>query len=153
MRTIQRLRRSGVAVAPDCTMRAAAQAMEAAGVGALAVVEGHRPVGIVTDRDLVRRGLARGYPSGGRVDGLMSSPVVTVPAEADLHGVYELFRTHALRRLAVVDDDGSFVGILSLDDLLVDLARDLYDLARPVADEIVFAHRDPPPLTVAPVGG
>lgn len=149
MKTIQRLRRSGVAVSPDCTVRAAAQVMEAAGVGALAVVEGRRLVGLVTDRDLVRRGLARGYPSGGRVDGLMSSPVVTVRADADLHDVYELFRTHALRRLAVVDD-GGFVGMLSLDDLLVDLSRDLFDLARPVADEIVFAQREAAPLVASP---
>jgi CBS domain-containing protein len=149
MKTIQRLRRSGVAVAPECTVRAAAQAMEAAGVGALAVVDGRELVGIVTDRDLVRRGLARDCPPDGRVDGLMSSPVVTVPADAELHDVYEVFRTHALRRLAVVDD-GGFVGILSLDDLLVDLSRDLFDLARPVADEIVFAQRDAPPLVASP---
>lgn len=149
MKTNQRLRRSGVAVAPDCTLKAAAEVMDASGVGALAVVEGRQLVGIVTDRDLVRRGLARGYPAEGRVDGLMSSPVVTVAADADLHDVYELFRTHALRRLAVVDD-GGFVGIISLDDLLVDLARDLFDLARPVADEIVFAQRDAGPLVEAP---
>ena len=52
-----------------------------------------------------------------------------------------MFRDHALRRLAVVDGE-QFVGMISVDDLLVDLAGDLADLARPVAAEVLFAHHD-----------
>jgi CBS domain-containing protein len=115
--------------------------MEQAGVGALAVVEGERLVGVVTDRDLVRRALARGLAPDARVDGVMSAPVVTIDADADLHDAFALFRTHGLRRLAVTRG-GEFVGMISVDDLLVDLAADLADLARPVTAEILFAHRD-----------
>ena len=53
MHTIETLKRSGVAVAPDATIKTAAGVMEHAGVGALAVVEDGRLIGIVTDRDLV----------------------------------------------------------------------------------------------------
>ena len=71
----------------------------------------------------------------------MSAPVVTIDADTDVHSAYGVFRTHAVRRLAVVRD-GRFVGILSIDDLLVDLAADFSDLTRPVAGEVIFAHHD-----------
>lgn len=143
MRTIDAVRRSGVGIRPEQTIREAAVLMEQAGVGSLAVIDGQNLVGIVTDRDLVRRGLARGLASDARVDGVMTSPVVTISADADLHDAFAIFRTHAVRRLAVVRDE-QFVGMTTVDDLLVDLAADLTDLARPVTAEMLFAHRDSP---------
>jgi CBS domain-containing protein len=143
MRTTDGLRRSGVGIQPDRTIREAAEVMEQAGVGSLAVMDGDRLVGIVTDRDLVRRGLARGLSLGARVDAVMSAPVVTIDADADIHDAFALFRTHALRRLAVVRDD-CFVGMITVDDLLINVASDLADLARPVTAEVLFAHRDSP---------
>jgi CBS domain-containing protein len=142
MRTIDTLRRSAVAVGPEGTIRDAAILMDQAGVGALAIVDGDRLLGIVTDRDLVRRGMARGLPLDARVDGLMTSPVVTIEADSDLHDAFGVFRTHGVRRLAVVRDD-RFGGMVTIDDLLVDIAADLADLARPVTAELLFAHRDP----------
>ena len=141
MRTMDAVRRSGVGVEPGRTIREAAAVMEQAGVGALAVVDGRNLVGLVTDRDLVRRGLARGLPPDARVDSVMTSPVVTIDADADLHEAFSLFRTNGIRRLAVVRG-GEFVGMVTVDDLLVDLAADLVDLSRPVTAEILFAHRD-----------
>ncbi|MGO8861605.1 MAG: CBS domain-containing protein [Acidimicrobiales bacterium] len=141
MRTIDAVRRSGIGIGPEGTIRDAAVIMERSGVGALAVIDGTQLVGIVTDRDLVRRALASGTPSDARVDGVMSSPVVTISFDADLHDAFALFRSHGLRRLAVVRD-GQFQGMITVDDLLVDLAGDLADLARPVEAEIIFGHHD-----------
>jgi CBS domain-containing protein len=143
MQTISRLHRSGVGVAPDRTITDVAKVMSASGIGTVAVLDGEDLVGIVTDRDLVRRGLARGLAPDARVDGVMSSPVVTIEAETDVHEAIATFGQHALRRLAVVDR-GSFVGIISLDDLLVDLAGDLRDLTSPMASEIASPHQDSP---------
>ena len=143
MRTIDGLRRSGVGIAPDATITKAAQIMETAAVGSLAVVDGEELVGIVTDRDLVRRAMAQRLEPDARVDAVMSMPVVTIDAEADRHGAFTLFRTHAVRRVAVVRD-GRFVGMISIDDLLIDLAADLADLARPVTAEVLFGHHDAP---------
>jgi CBS domain-containing protein len=145
MRTIEAVRRSGVAVAPDRPIWEAAAVMEQAGVGSLAVLDGDRLVGIVTDRDLVRRGLAERKDPEARVDGVMSSPVVTISADADLHDAFGLFRTHAVRRLAVVRGE-YFLGMITVDDLLVDVAADLADLARPVTAEVLFGHHDSGPL-------
>lgn len=148
MRTMEAVRRSGVGIGPELTIKDAASVMEEAGVGALAVIEGDRLTGIVTDRDLVRRGLARGLSAEARVDAVMSAPVVTIDAEADLHDAFALFRTHALRRLAVTRH-GQFVGVISVDDLLVDLASDIADLARPITAEVLFGHHDhPAPATI-----
>jgi CBS domain-containing protein len=141
MRSIEAVRRSGAGIGPERTIREAAALMEQAGVGSLAVIDGDDLVGIVTDRDLVRRALAPGLSPEARVDGVMSAPVITISADADLHDAFPLFRENAVRRLGVVRD-GRFVGMLSVDDLLVDLAADLIDLTRPVAAEVLFAHRD-----------
>ena len=137
MRTIEAVRRSGVGIGPERTIREAARIMEQAGI------EGEHLVGIVTDRDLVRRGLARDLPADARVDAVMTAPVVTIDADADLHDTFALFRTHAVRRLALVRA-GDFVGMITVDDLLIDLAADLTDLARPVTAEVIFGHHDNP---------
>jgi CBS domain-containing protein len=141
MRIIDAVRRSGVAIDADRTVHDAAVIMEQAGIGSVAVVDGGRLVGIVTDRDLVRRVLARGLAADARIDGVMSTPVLTIDADADVRDAFAVFRSHGIRRLAVVRDD-AFAGMLSVDDLLVNVAADLSDLARPVCGEILFAHRD-----------
>jgi CBS domain-containing protein len=116
--------------------------MESKGVGSIVVVDGQRLVGIVTDRDIVRRAVARGLADDARVDGIMSAPVVTIDADADIRHAFDILSGHAVRRLATVRD-GVLVGILSVDDLLVCLSSDLANLARPVTAELLFAHRDP----------
>ena len=141
MRTIDAVRRSAVGIRPELTVREAAHRMEAAGIGSLAVLDGNQLVGIVTDRDLVRRVLARGLPLDTRVDAMMSSPVVTVEADADLHEAFGIFRDYPIRRLAVVRGS-RLVGIITVDDLLVELARDLSDLSQPVVAEMEHAQRD-----------
>ena len=137
MRTIDAVRRSGIGIGPQRTIHDAAVVMERSGVGSLAVIDGTRLVGIVTDRDLVRRALAAGVPADGRIDAVMSSPVLTIPFDAELRDAFPLFRTHGVRRLAVVQD-GQFAGMITIDDLLIDLAADLADLARPVSAEVIF---------------
>lgn len=141
MKTMDAMRRSGVGIGPERTVREAAEIMEQAGVGSLAVIDGTSLVGIVTDRDLVRRALAPGLALDTRVDSVMTTPVTTIAADADLHDAFAVFRIHGVRRLAVLRD-GQFVGMITIDDLLVDVAADLADLARPVTAEILFAHRD-----------
>jgi CBS domain-containing protein len=104
-------------------------------MGSLAVIVDDRLVGIVTDRDLVRRGIAKDLAPPAAVEKVTSSPVFTIDADADLHSAFALFRSNAVRRLAVVDGY-EFAGMITVDDLLVDLAADLADLARPIAAEI-----------------
>ena len=141
MRVIDAIRRSGVGVGPESTIHHAAVIMEKSGVGALAIIDGTHLIGLVTDRDLVRRGLAANLPPDSRVDGVMTSPVVTIDAEADLHQAFAMFRTNGIRRLAVIRQQ-QFVGMLTIDDLLINLAADLSDLARPVTAEVLFGYHE-----------
>lgn len=142
MKIIESVRRPKVIVAPDETIHTAAVLMEKTGVGALAVVDGQRLIGIVTDRDLVRRAIARRTPDDARIDSVMSSPVVTVEADADLHDVFALLRTNPVRRVAVVRGE-EFVGMITVDDLLIGISGALEDLARPIVSEVVFGgHHD-----------
>ena len=141
MRAIDVIHRSGVAIGPDRTIREAAEVMEHSGIGLLAIVDGTQLVGVVTDRDLVRRALARGLSSDTRVDGVMTSPVVTVEADSDVREAFATFRSHGLRRVVVVRDV-AFEGTISIDDLLVLVTSELDDLSRPVTAEMLFAHRD-----------
>ena len=143
MRVIDTVRRSAVAVEPDRPIAQTAALMEAAGVGAVAIVDDGELVGIATDRDLVVRALARRLDLDARTDAVMSVPVLTIDADADLHEAFALFRSHAVRRLAVVRD-GTFTGMVSVDDLIIDLSADLADLARPVTAEVIFGQHDAP---------
>ena len=143
MHVIDATRRSAIAVAADSTITQVAELMATTNVGAVAVIDGSDLVGIVTDRDLVRRGIAQHLSPLARVDAVMTTPVVTIDADADLHDAFRLFAEHAVRRLAIVDG-ATFQGMLSVDDLFIDLASDLSALARPVTAETVFGHHDAP---------
>ena len=149
MRVNDAVRRSAVGIGPERTIGDAAEIMEQAGVGALAVIDKGHIIGLVTDRDLVRRGLACRLSADARVDAVMTTDVVTVQADTDLHDVFAIFRTHGFRRLPVTRGE-KFVGMITIDDLVIDLAADLADLARPITGEVLFAHRDiAAPVTTA----
>ena len=130
MRVVDSLRRSGVGITPDRPVREAAAVMDRAGIGALAVVEWDRLVGIVTDRDLACRVLAPGLPDTTPVGRVMTSAVVSVDAAADVGEALAAVRTFGVRRLPVVSD-GRFVGMITTDDLLVELVGSLADLVGP----------------------
>lgn len=143
MHAIEMVHRSVATIDAASTITMAAEQMEQAGVGCLVVVDAGALVGIVTDRDLVRRAMARRLPADTRVDDVMSSPVVSVPADATTSSVFDLFRQHAVRRLPVVRD-GQLAGMIAVDDVLVVLSQQLDDVVRPVTGEVLFAQHDSP---------
>lgn len=148
MQVHERLSRPGVSVPPGHTIQQTAELMNSAGVGTVAVIDGEQLMGIATDRDIVRRAVARGIPLDARIDGVMSSPVRTIAADADVTAATAAFGDAAVRRLAVVDH-GKFVGILSLDDVLVDLAGQFAIATAPMTSEIAMPQRDAaPPATI-----
>lgn len=121
------------------TIATAAQRLADHGVGALVVLDGDRPVGIVTDRDLVVRVLARGASADGRVDGVMSMGVVALDADDDVEELYAVFGRHAIRRVPVVDHD-QVVGMISLDDAVVSTSSQMAALSGVLSTQIAFPH-------------
>ena len=104
----------------------AAERMRQRAVGTLVVLSSAKtPIGIVTDRDLVGRVLAEGKdPRETTVDEVMTHEPQTVTESAPIEHALSVMRTHRLRRLPVVQDDGKLVGLLSLDDVLMLLAEE-----------------------------
>jgi CBS domain-containing protein len=95
------------------------------GVGDVVVVEnGHdglpRPIGIVTDRDLVVDVLANPERAAAttKVSEVMHGELVTASEDDDVERVIDMMRVHKIRRIPIVDDSGCLQGILSLDDVI-----------------------------------
>jgi CBS domain-containing protein len=76
------------------------------------------PIGVVTDRDIVRRIVAQGKnPIGYTAETCMTQPVVTVFADAPLEDVVTMMERHQIRRVPVVDEQGRCAGIISQADV------------------------------------
>jgi CBS domain-containing protein len=123
----------------DATVMDTAELMASAGVGCVIVVDGPAPVGIVTDRDIVTRGVAHQYPMDGRIDGLMSMGLIALDAGHDLDALLHVFRDHAVRRVPIVDHN-RVVGIVSLDDIMVLMAEQVSEVSKVLAAQIMFPH-------------
>ncbi len=149
MKTRDAIRKLPATITASATVRIAAQLLDRDAVGALIVTDDSYPVGVVTDRDIVVRGVARGVDPDARIDSLMTPEPVTIDASADLREALRIFRSHPFRRLPVTEN-GALVGMLTVDDLIIDLAADLGDLARPVTGQVIFGSPEPAtPATIA----
>ncbi len=133
-------------VVPAMTpVREAAQHLDYSGVGCLIITDGLRVAGIVTDRDLTLRVLARGLPGTTPVGQVMSAPPITIGPCDDLELIVDIFRKYAIRRLPVVEE-GEVVGMITVDDLLLHSHQILGDLLGPVAAEILEPQHPAPLL-------
>ena len=111
-----------LALQEGTTLQEAARAMRDHDVGDVVLLRDDQVTGIVTDRDIVIRGVAEGMdPEGGVLSQVASKELVTVSPDASLEEAVELMRSRAVRRLPVVED-GRPVGIVSLGDLAVERA-------------------------------
>jgi CBS-domain-containing membrane protein len=106
----------------------AAKRMREEHVGDLVVVEeGDRPIGIVTDRDLVMSVLADeiANPSKLEVGTILHGDVVTASEDEDIDEVLRRMRAFAVRRVPVLDGAGCLYGVLALDDILGWIREDI----------------------------
>ena len=103
------------------SLQRVAEKMARNDIGAMPVVEGDQPVGVVTDRDLVTRGLARRLdPELTKVQEVMSDAIYAVQEDSTLEKVAEVMRDHQVRRVLVFDDDKKLKGMISLADLALE---------------------------------
>jgi CBS domain-containing protein len=142
--------REPVVIGCDATVADTAALMASSGVGSVIVLDGQTPVGIVTDRDIVTRGVARSYPADGRIDGLMSMGLIAVDAEHDLADLVHAFRDHAIRRIPIIDHD-RVIGVVSLDDIVVHVTDELSTVAKVLAGQIMFPHATEEARSPSPV--
>ncbi len=126
----------------DDTIADAARRIRDFHVGTLVVVDTpeearRRPVGILTDRDIVVRVLAENgrHFEGLRVGDVMTRNLVTSPEDESLLDAIKKMRSSGVRRLLVVNPQGGLEGILAFDDLVDLIAEELKDMAQLVARE------------------
>lgn len=109
-------------VTPGATIREAAQLMQRENVGIIPVIEGtssKRLLGVVTDRDIAIRVVAEGRDGGSRVSDIMSSSRIrTCTPDDDVDDAMEAMADEQVRRIPIVDDRGTLVGIVAQADIV-----------------------------------
>jgi len=104
-------------VRPDQTIREAATFMLRDDAGSMPVMEGGRLLGMITDRDIAVRGVAKGYGPDTPVRDLMTNDLVSARIDEDVEEVANRMSEAQVRRLPVVDAQERLCGIVSLGDL------------------------------------
>lgn len=145
------LHRQPVTLEREASAIAAAQLMRQHHVGAVVVVEskqpGAKPVGILTDRDLVVEILAQeADPQIVSAGDLIGDRLISLPAGASAFEAIVTMRHEGVRRLVVLDESGGLAGLVGMDDLLAVVSAELLTLARVIPAEIGAEKRRRPGL-------
>ena len=108
------MRADFIEVAPEDTLGEVAERMTRQNVGAVAVKDSGRLIGILTERDLLKAMAARVHSSEARVRQWMTAEPVTTSADTDVDEAARVMLEHGFRHLPVLDDSGRVIGIVSL---------------------------------------
>ncbi len=131
-----------VTVSPETTLLEVARLMHTRHVGSVVVVEDRRPVGILTDRDIVVKVVAvEKDPKAIRAKEVMATPPALLNINYDSLDATQIMRDRGLRRLPVVDENRHLLGIITFDDVLGLLGREIANLAEAVRMELTKESR------------
>ena len=131
-------RREIVCVDVNTTVLQATEMMEEMNVGCVIVIQNDRPVGIVTDRDVVLRVVNKRLDAAKCVVGdIMSLEVVTLKQNTGLYDALEQIKESGsrVRRFPIVDENGAIKGIITLDDVIDLLGKEMSDVAAIIESE------------------
>jgi len=111
------------------SVKDAADLMAKQDIGSILVTQSGKYVGIVTERDLVRKVTQKALdPTSVSLKDIISEPLITIDANAGLGEATALMASRKIRRVLVVDDDGNFLGLFTQRDLqekILDVFRGL----------------------------
>ena len=116
-------------IRPDQSAQEAASFMLSADAGSIPVAEGDRLIGMITDRDIAVRGVAKGHGPDTPVRDLMTDDLIVVRSDDDIEEAAEKMSGAQVRRLPVIDDQERLCGIISLGDLSREADQDCADRA------------------------
>jgi len=124
-------------IVPDASAYIAAERMLERAVGTLVVVNADcQPIGLVTDRDLVERVLAKGRDSMNTAVGdIMTTDIQTVMEQTPIESALAGMRGGRFRRLPVVNDQRQVIGLISLDDILMFLSGEFQEIGGLLEEE------------------
>lgn len=129
---------SPVTCMKDTSLHQAAQWMVDCNCGALPVVDsGNKPVGVITDRDITCRTVARGRnPLELTVADAMTAPAATVFRDTSVEDCVRLMEDNQVRRMVVLDEDGTVCGMVAQADLARHVQpEDAAELVREISEE------------------
>ena len=119
-----------VTASAQMTVDQAARAMRSRNVGALVVVNAWRPIGMLTDRDVVVEVVAKGMdPDTVRVGDVMRRRPITIREDLGIFDAARVFAKTGVRRLPVVTKSGAMVGVIAVDDLIMLLGNEMGHMA------------------------
>lgn len=125
-----------ITCSPETTLAEVAVEMDRYNIGSVVVVGRQgEVVGIVTDRDVAVRGMAKGRPGDTPVRDVMTSQVTVLGDDADLFDAAQKMADSGCRRLPVMGADGVLKGLVALDDLMLLFTQQADHLAHAVAAE------------------
>ena len=117
MKISEVMTRDVATVSPEQTVQEAANFMLKGDAGSIPVTDGDRLIGMITDRDIAVRGVAKGYGPDTPVRELMTNDVVCARIDDDCEEVATKMSEAQGRRLPVIDEQENLCGIVSLGDL------------------------------------
>ncbi|NIP38965.1 MAG: CBS domain-containing protein [Candidatus Dadabacteria bacterium] len=110
--------------------------MEEKNIGCVVVIDNEKPCGLVTDRDILIRVINQGLsPAETYVDDIMSELVMTLDEDMGLHEALEKVKGMSVRRFPVTDKNGNLIGIVTLDDIIYLLGKEMSDVASIIKSE------------------
>jgi CBS domain-containing protein len=132
--------RSVVVAERNCSVLEASRLMRQHHVGTLVIVVSdagvNKPVGLVTDRDLVVEVMAAHLdPEAVLVGEIMVEPLRLVREREGVFESMRLMREHGVRRVPVVDESGGLQGIIAVDDLIAVLAEEMKEFSKLIVHE------------------
>ena len=117
-----------VTVSPDATVMEAVRIMDKESIGAVAVTQNHRLIGMFSERDLMSRVVSeRQDPERILIQDVMTSPVETIHRDSPADEALKLMLEKHIRHLPIVDRDGRLAGMISMRSLLHDKIEELTD--------------------------
>ena len=128
-------------IRPEQTAQEAASFMLSADAGSIPVAEGDRLIGMITDRDIAVRGVAKGHGPDTPVRDLMTDDLIVVRSDDDIEQAAEKMSGAQVRRLPVIDDQERLCGIVSLGDLSREADQDCAGQALEGVSKLGGEHR------------
>jgi CBS domain-containing protein len=128
-----------VTISPDQQVLKAVKLMRNKNVGAVVITAQEKPVGILTDRDVVMRVTAEGREaSTTRVRDVMTPNPVVISEEEGIWELIQIMKEHGKRRYPVVSGKGKLVGIITLDDLIALIGVEMSGLSQAISSELGY---------------
>ena len=119
-----------VTIQSSKSIQEAAELMSSKEVGDLVVTDGEKPIGIITERDFVRRVVAKRQPLNAKVSEIMTKPLIVIDQDSSLKEAARIMLNKKIRRLPVIKDN-KLIGIITATDFATHLSR------RTLTDEVM----------------